>query len=244
MSTVRLTNPHSILATFRYRPRDVLEVRASAGKGNESWKDVVTLARDHGVPVKDPLPPQQRKAHARDDGGRIGTTFAIVRERTPVELEDLFAPPITRGLWLALDQIQDPHNVGAIFRTAAFFGVQGIVLTQDKSAPVTATVYDVAAGGVESVPFVLQTNLVQALKVAKKRDMWVLGTSEHADLPLAEIDRDRRWLLVLGNEEKGLRRLTLENCDQTCQIPPRGDVTSLNVSVAAGVLISTLTAPL
>lgn len=241
MKSVKLTNPHSVLAALAKRPHDVLEIRASASRGNDAWKDVVAVARDHGISVQDPLPPTQRRHQQNEDGGRLGTTFGIVREKLPTTLADLFADPVQRGIWLALDQLNDPHNVGAVFRSAGFFGVKGIILTQDKSAPITQTVYDVAAGGLESVPYVLQTNLVQALNTAKKSDMWVLGSSEHADMPLADVDRDRRWLLVIGNEEKGLRRLTLENCDQVCQIPCRGDVTSLNVSVATGVMLSHLT---
>lgn len=239
-STVRLTNPHSVLAALRHRAESVLEVHASATRSSEAWKEVVTQCRDLGIPVREPLPPSRHKGKQKRDGGRIGTTYGIVREKLPVSLAELFAPGVETGLWLALDQVQDPHNVGAVFRTASFFGVQGIILTQDKSAPVSATVYDVAAGGVESVPYVLQTNLSQAIKQAKASDMWVLGSSEHARTRLTEIAPDRRWLLVIGNEEKGLRRLTLDHCDQVCGIPPRGEVTSLNVSVAAGILISAL----
>ena len=144
-------------------------------------------------------------------------------------------------MWLALDQIQDTHNIGAIFRTAAFFGVEGLLLTRDRSAPLNATVYDVACGGIETVPFVVQTNLSRALEQAKRAGVWVLGSSEHAEQDVTEIERDRPWLLVLGNEEKGLRRLTLETCDAICRLTPRGKVGSLNVSVAAGVLTAMLT---
>ena len=241
MSTLKVMNPHSVLAALQTRPGDVLEVHASSARGTEAWKDVVAIARDHRIPVREPLERSRRRGKHGDDGGRVGTTFGVIREKTPVALKDLFADSSSRGVWLALDQIQDPHNLGAVFRTAGFFGIRGIIITQDKSAPISATVYDVASGGIEAVPHVLQTNLVRAINEAKKREMWVLGSSEHAELPLREIDRDRRWLVVIGNEEKGLRRLTLENCDQVCQIPPLGDVTSLNVSVAAGILMAQLT---
>jgi 23S rRNA (guanosine2251-2'-O)-methyltransferase len=145
------------------------------------------------------------------------------------------------GLWLALDQIQDPHNVGAVFRTAAFFGIRGIVLTRDRSAPINATVYDVASGGMEHVPFSSLPNLSRAIEQAKEAGLWALGASEHAERDVSEIPHDRPWLLVLGNEEKGLRRLTFENCDDVCRLSARGSVGSLNVSVAAGVLMAILT---
>lgn len=150
------------------------------------------------------------------------------------------ADEASSGLWLALDCLQDPHNVGAIFRTAAFFGVRGILLTKDRSAPMTPTVYDVAAGGVESVPFCQVPNLARAMETAKEAGLWLLGTSEHASSSYADVQRDRAWLLVIGNEEKGLRRLTLDNCDVICGIPPQGDVTSLNASVAAAIMIARL----
>jgi len=170
---------------------------------------------------------------------------AIVRERPDVPLEELFANAATRadghGLWLALDNLQDPHNVGAIFRTAAFFGLQGIVVTKDRSAPLSGVAYDVAAGGLEHVPFTIVPNLARAVAVAKESGLWVLGTSEHAADDVTQVDRGRPWLLIVGNEEKGMRRLTTEHCDCVCRIAPRGDVTSLNVSVATGILIATLT---
>ncbi len=242
MTTIKMMNPHSALAALKHRPHDVLEVRASMSQSSDAWKDVALTAKSCGISVQEPLQKTQRRSNKskNDTGGRVGTTFAVVREKAAITLDELFGDDSPRGIWLALDRLQDPHNVGAVFRTAGFFGVKGIILTQDKSAPLSGASYDVAAGGVESVPFVLQTNLVRALEVSKKNEMWVLGSSEHAEMPLSEVDHDRRWLVVIGNEEKGLRRLTLENCDMTCKIPPQGDVTSLNVSVAAGIMMATL----
>jgi len=243
MSSLKLTNPHSVLAALQTRPQDVLEVHASAARSNEGWLRVLDEARGHRVPIREPLHREHGGRRHNDDGGRVGTTFAVVRERTGIPLKDLFAPSVSKGIWLAFDQLQDPHNVGAVFRTAAFFGVQGILLTVDRSAPVSATVYDVASGGVEFVPFTLQTNLARGIDVAKEHDMWVLGTSEHAEMNLHDVDPDRRWLIVIGNEERGLRRLTLDRCDQVCRIPPVGQVDSLNVSVAAGIMMSTISRP-
>ena len=239
-STLKLTNPHSVLAALESRPQDVYEVHASARRSNDAWKRVVHLANDYRIAVREPLDRSTGGRKQNSDGGRLGTTYAVVRPRAGVPLDELYGRDVPRGIWLALDQLQDPHNVGAVFRTAAFFDVQGIVLTVDRSAPLSPTVYDVASGGLEHVPFTLQTNLAQAMKAAKQSDMWVLGTSEHAEQSLDQIDRDRRWLVVIGNEEKGLRRLTLEKSDQTCRIDCHGKVTSLNVSVAAGIIMAGL----
>jgi 23S rRNA (guanosine2251-2'-O)-methyltransferase len=238
--------------------------------GRDAWAKVVQVAREKRVKIvasagggsggqskgKSQLHPQRGNAQRAplaqqngggDDqaGGRVGAAEAIVKPRPGITAEELFegAPKRAggKGLWLALDSLTDPHNVGAIFRAASFFGVQGVLLTQERSAPLTGTVYDIACGGMEYVPFVLQTNLQRGFEVAKEAGLWILGTSEHAKGSFRTVERDRPWILVVGNEEKGMRRLTEEACDVVCQIPAVGDVTSLNVSVASGILISHLT---
>jgi 23S rRNA (guanosine2251-2'-O)-methyltransferase len=157
-------------------------------------------------------------------------------------VDELFVGTITEtpGLWLALEQLQDPHNVGAIFRTAAFFGVKGIVLTRDRSAPLSATVFDVASGGLEYVPFAIASNLSRAINLAREAGINVIGTSEHAKRMVEQTPLDQSHLLIFGNEEHGLRRVTSESCDELVRLAPRGPIQSLNVSVAAGVCMSRL----
>jgi 23S rRNA (guanosine2251-2'-O)-methyltransferase len=256
---LELKNPHSILAALDARPRDVTEIRLTMNQPSGAWADVVELAEQHQVAIN----------HVRDNdrsgGGRrnknapkterVGVASALIKEHSGVDLNHLLrvdqnAPSSDAdcesdnvphpGLWLALDCLYDPHNVGAIIRTAGFFGVRGVVLTKDRSAPLNSTVYDVAAGGMEAVPFSIVQNLSRTIDVAKKNGLWLLGTSEHAKDDISEIKSDRPWLLVLGNEEKGLRRLTQDSCDMLCSIKGPGSVTSLNVSVAAAVCISQL----
>ncbi len=245
---LELRNPHSVLAALKHRPDDVREIRVPAGKPYGVWADIAEMARRQGISVV----AQQVDAGARrgkktqGKSERVGIATAMVCEHPGIQKpEKLLSAAEESGqnaasLWLALDCLQDPHNVGAIFRTAAFFGVKGILLTKDRSAPMTATVYDVAAGGVESVPFCLVPNLARSLETAKKAGLWLLGTSEHEATSYVDVQPDRQWLLVIGNEEKGLRRLTLDNCDVVCGIPPQGDVTSLNASVAAAIMIARL----
>jgi 23S rRNA (guanosine2251-2'-O)-methyltransferase len=232
-----LKNPHSVLAAIETRPADVLEVRANLKTASDGWRSVADAAHAHRIPVRPPMPTRDVRGK---DGGRVGGSEAVVRERESAPLEALFGTEAPSGLWLALDRLQDPHNVGAIFRTASFFGVKGIVLTRDQSAPMTSAVYDVASGGTEYVPFAILPNLVRAIEISKEAGMWVLGTSEHAEKDVKEIDRDRKWLMVVGNEEQGMRRLTGEHCDEVCRLTPRGGVTSLNVSAATAVLIAAL----
>ena len=234
-----LRNPHSVAAILETRPTDVLEIRSSGSSGNDSWAEVIAVAKQRRIPVvaRGQMPAGRRGG---DQGRRSATVEAIVKPKSEVALESLFSDTDVRGIWLALDHIQDVHNMGAVIRSAAFWGVKGIVLTKDQSAPLNDAVYDVASGGVEYVPICVVNNLVRGINAAKKSDVWVLGTSEHAKRDISEVDRDRRWLVVVGNEEKGLRRLTRENCDELCRLTPRGKVTSLNVSVAAGSMLALL----
>lgn len=235
---LHLKNPHSILAVLQSRPQDVYEIRLP-GPVDGTWRQVRSSATEIGVKVAG----GNRTSRRQSRTGRAGGAEAVVRERRAVTVQDLFANVPETGLWLALDRVQDPHNVGAIFRTAAFFGVRGILLTRDRSAPLTDTVYDVASGAVEHVPFCLPANLSRALDLARKANLWIMGATEHADTGLDGVSADRPWLLVLGNEERGLRRLTLDKCDVTCSIPSAGNVTSLNVSVAAGIFLQKLATP-
>ena len=232
---LHLKNPHSILAVLQIRPQDVYEIRLPDPVAGP-WRRVRSSAAEIGVKVSG----ETRASRRQRRTGRTGGAEAVVRERRAVPVQDLFANAPETGLWLALDRVQDPHNVGAIFRTAAFFGVRGILITRDRSASLTDTVYDVASGGVEHVPFCFPVNLSRALDLARKANLWILGATEHADTGLDRIVADRPWLLVLGNEERGLRRLTLDKCDATCGIPSTGPVASLNVSVAAGILMQKL----
>lgn len=218
--SVTLKNPHSILEVLKVRPKDVMELSLPSQK-NDYWDAVEAEAKKNKVAIHK---------------GEVG---AKVRERNAVTKEKLFeAPESGYGLWLALDCLQDPQNLGAIFRTAAFFGVRGILMTRDRSAPMTGTVYDVASGGVEYVPYASESNLAQVLGYAKENSIWILGSSEHAKKSFREFTLDRNWCLVIGNEETGMRRLTQDICDELCTIPSKGPTTSLNASVAAGVLVS------
>ena len=240
MSLLHLKNPHSVLAALEVRPHDVVEVRVPPRTPSDAWREVATQAARRGVAVKSILPSDKPRGRRDEKSSREGGTEGLIKERQETDFDKLFADAKERpGLWLALDTLQDPHNVGAIFRTAAFFGVRGIVLTKDRSAPLSATVYDVASGGMELVPF-HSANLNQAINVAKEAGLWTLGTAEEATQDVTQIPRDRSWLIVMGNEEQGLRRLVREHCDEICRISGQGGLTSLNVSVATGVMLGLL----
>lgn len=248
---LELKNPHSVYEAIKKRPVDVIEIVVRSQKPEGMWEKVIELAKTSGIAVRsgsmgtEPKQSRQRGKTKADafKQERAGTAFGIVKSKHNDSLDTVLhnENPDANGLWLALDCLQDPHNVGAIFRTAAFFGVKGMIVTQDRSAPMNGTVYDVATGGVEHVPFSVETNLSRALSKAKDSGLWILGASEHAEQSISEIKPDRPWLLVIGNEEKGIRRLTRDHCDMLCSVPAIGNVTSLNASSAAAVMISNLT---
>jgi 23S rRNA (guanosine2251-2'-O)-methyltransferase len=116
-------------------------------------------------------------------------------------------------------------------------------MTKDQSASVNGTVCDVSAGGTESVPFSVVPNLAQAMARAQESGIWVLGTCERAESSIYDVAADRNWMLVVGNEGQGMRRLTRERCDQLVSMPPRGAVGSLNVATAAAACLSVLCSP-
>ncbi len=239
---LELRNPHSILAAIHRRPRAVKSLRLQSPQPPEPWDSLAEAARHKAIPVT-VAPPDDRRGPRRETE-RIGAGSALVEPPSPVPLDQLLQPgPSPRNLWLALDQIQDPQNLGALFRLAGFFNVRGIVLTKDRSAPVNGTVCDVAAGGVEHVPFSVVANLAQTLQRATDSSIWVLGTCERATSSIYQIPRDRSWMLVLGNEGTGLRRLSRERCDQLASLPPLGPVPSLNVATAAAACLAVLAQP-
>lgn len=242
---LELRNPHSIRAALEVRPRAVKLVQVTSEHPGESWDPVIQLARSQGVPVRIGAADQRGSRGGHRDTERTGAGFANVEPPSPVPLEILMSHSDgdQNGLWLALDQIQDPQNLGALFRLAGFFGVRGIVLTKDRSASVNGTVCDVAAGGAEHVPFAVVANLAQALEKAQENQIWILGTCERSNSSIYQIQRDRNWMLVLGNEGNGLRRLTREKCDQLVSLPPVGAVPSLNVATAAAACLAVLSRP-
>jgi len=247
---LELTNPHSVLAALKQRPAAVHAVRLPASGAGPAWEAVTQAARDAGVPVRKGGPPpesQRRRRAGAPKQGREGGACGEVEEREPVSLDVLLQGAKQRdgglGLWLAFDLIQDPRNLGAAFRAAAFFGVAGVLLTRDRSAPLTAVSYDTASGGMEHVPYSWAANLVGDLKVFKQAGVWVLGAAEEAKSDVHRVARDRPWILVIGNEESGLRRLTRQNCDDLCKVTAQGEIGSLNAATATAVLLSALRRP-
>jgi len=157
----------------------------------------------------------------------------LARVETCLRRAGLDGPPFL----LVLDGVQDPHNLGACLRTADAAGVQAVIVPRDRAAGITPVVRKVACGAAETVPVFTVTNLARSLRVLKEAGVWIFGASDDADRTLYDTDLRGPLALVLGGEGKGLRRLTRELCDYLVAIPMAGRVESLNVSVAAGVLL-------
>ena len=162
----------------------------------------------------------------------------VVAEVDPYPYADpagLLAAP--DALVVALDQVQDPHNLGAVCRSAEAVGAAGLVIPSRRSAAVTAAVAKASAGAVEHLPVARVTNLADWLTQAKDLGAWVYGAEVSAAAPYAQADLSGKVVLVLGGEQRGLRRRVSETCDLLISIPVRGRIGSLNVSAAAAVLL-------
>ncbi len=153
------------------------------------------------------------------------------------DLDDAIART-EQGGWLVLDGVTDPHNLGACMRSAAAFGVNGVIVPKDASASINATVMKSSAGTALNTPFYRVTNLARAVSALQKAGFWVYGADGgEGSQSLADTAFDSRWVLIMGSEGKGMRQKTRDYCDYVVSIPMAANVESLNVSVACGILL-------
>ena len=165
---------------------------------------------------------------------------AIIREvkNKHVTIEDIVETDKSEPfLFLILDGIEDPHNLGACFRVADAMGVDAIVCPKDNAVGLNSTVRKVASGGADSVPFVVVTNLARTIRYLKEKGVFIYGTDDEASNTIGQISFNGSVALIMGSEGKGMRRLTKELCDDIFSIPMLGQVESLNVSVASGICL-------
>ena len=193
------------------------------------------------------LPVKERFSGPRREHGKQARENRHVRD---VEKPEKSAPSLDEDelmaligqhefpLVLILDCVQDPHNLGAILRTADAAGVHVVVAPKDKAVGITETVRRISVGAADHVPFAQVTNLARTMEKLKDAGLWIVGTSDHAkSKSIYDLDLRGPLALVMGAEEKGMRRLTEENCDFLASIPMAGKVECLNVSVATGVCL-------
>jgi 23S rRNA (guanosine2251-2'-O)-methyltransferase len=210
-------------------------VRVKVGRRQDSrLQQVLTLAASRHVPV-DRVDPA-----ALDRASRNGVHQGIVAELTPprdLGLDDLVRSIAGPALLVVLDGIEDPHNVGAIVRTVDAAGAHGVVRQTRRAAALDAVAAKASAGAVAHVPVVDVVNIARAIEELKALHVWTVGLAGDASRTYDAIDFTQPTAIVLGAEGSGLRRLVRESCDFTTAIPMRGRVASLNVSVAAGVVL-------
>lgn len=166
-------------------------------------------------------------------------TVAAMRERKFLTVEDLLASRgrFDRKFFLALDGVEDPHNLGALLRSADGAGVDGVLLPERRSAPITGVVAKTSAGASEHVPIARITNITRSLEQLKKANVWIIGLDERGTPDYTDFDFNVDCCLVLGAEGTGLHDLVKKNCDHLLRIPMAGSVSSLNVSVAGAVVM-------
>ncbi|GAA0304670.1 23S rRNA (guanosine2251-2'-O)-methyltransferase [Gracilibacillus halotolerans] len=165
---------------------------------------------------------------------------ALVAAYEYATLDDLYDRANSKGespFFLILDEIEDPHNLGSILRTADATGVHGLIIPKRRSVGLTETVAKTSVGAIEHIPVARVTNIVQTIKELKEQNIWVVGTEMKATEDYRKLDGSLPIALVIGNEGKGISRLVKENCDWTVSLPMKGHVSSLNASVAASLLM-------
>ncbi len=200
------------------------------------------MARAAGVPIQ--FVPQNRLNEISGRAVHQGVV-AIVSPVAYLDLDDLLssiAPTLddvraTKPILLMLDELQDPHNFGAILRSSVGAGAAGVIVPDRNMAPLSATAVKASAGAALRIPIARVGNLAQAIVQVKERGYWVVGAAGEADQIVWETDWDRPLVLVLGSEGSGLRPIIRQGCDELVSIPLRGPVESLNASVAAGILL-------
>lgn len=173
------------------------------------------------------------------DGNHQGVVAELLPGRSfnEKDLYELVQRDQQVPLVLVLDGVTDPHNLGACLRTADAAGVTALVVPKDNSASLTETARKVASGAAETVPLIAVTNLARCLKKLQELGLWVTGTAGEAVIDIYSADLRGPRVIVMGAEGKGMRRLTRESCDELVKIPMHGEVSSLNVSVATGVIL-------
>ena len=206
------------------------------GPAEGAMQTVLRLAKDHHTPVR--FLSRQRLDQLSQTGKHQGV-IAQAAAFSYAEIDDLFARAAEKGedpFFILLDQIEDPHNLGAIIRTANLAGAHGVIIPKDRAVGLTATAAKASAGAIHFTPVVKVTNLARTMEELKKRGLWFV-CADMDGTPMTSLSMTGPIGLVIGAEGSGVSRLVKEKCDMTASIPMKGEIDSLNASVAAGVLM-------
>jgi 23S rRNA (guanosine2251-2'-O)-methyltransferase len=236
-SSQLITGLHSVRTALKHGAESVLEVWVEARRRDRRIRELIGLVKEAGVRLhqvdREEL---ERLVPGTNHQGVAARTLApVARDEKALQrfVEELESPPFL----LILDGVQDPHNLGACLRTADAVGVDAVITPKDRAAGLTPTACKVASGAAEQVPFFQVTNLSRTLHWLQQQGIRLVGAAGEAETSLYQADLKGPLGVVMGAEEKGLRRLTREACDLLVRLPMKGTVESLNVSVAAGVTL-------
>lgn len=235
---------HAVHSVLCARPFDVIQLWLQANRNDKKIHEIKSLAKKHNIFYKEISSVDLQKL-AGEDARHQGVVLSA--RATPEWSEEKLMQYIKnsnqRIVLLVLDGVQDPHNLGACLRSANAFGVVAVIAPKDRAASLTDTAKKAACGAAEHTPFITVTNLQRTLQQLQTLGIWFVGLDADASLCLNEIDLKRNIGIVMGGEGSGLRRLTREQCDFLAKIPMQGSVSSLNVSVATGIVLYELQKP-
>lgn len=217
--------------------RSINKLLIAKGEQQGSIREIIALAKEKGIIMQTV---DKNKLDAIVHGLRHQGVLAYASPIDYVDVDDILHAAEKKGeepFLLLLDEIEDPHNLGAILRTADAVGVHGVLIPKRRSCPLSATVAKTSAGAIEYVPVARIGNIAQTINMLKKRNMWVVGADMDGTQNYYDADLKGALVLVIGNEGKGISRLTKELCDFLVKIPMRGRINSLNASVAGSILM-------
>jgi len=237
MKLSKLFGLHSVQAALDYAPQKIKRAWVDGQRQDQRLKELIEALLALGI---EPEKTDRKKLDRFSDGKNhqgIVIEIALPGELSESELKTAVETLPETALLLVLDNVQDPHNLGACLRTADAAGVQGVIITKDNATGITPTVCKVASGAAETVPVYQVTNLSRTLRWLKEQGFWIMGAAGETGLSVYQADFTVPMALVVGAEGKGLRRLTREQCDLLVSLPMLGKVESLNLSVATGVFL-------
>lgn len=226
---------HAVSALINAQSDLILEIYVIAGRNDERVRQIIEQAEAQQIK----LAKLSRKDLENIVGGASVHQGVVAKTRAYKGLDESILKELLAQdgdtLFLILDGVQDPHNLGACLRSSNAFGVSAVIAPHDRACGLTPVVRKVACGGAELTPFVQVKNLSRTLKWMQEQGVWIVGLAGECEAPLSEIDLTGNIALVLGSEGQGLRNLTQKHCDYVAKIPMVGQVESLNVSNAAAI---------
>lgn len=225
-----LAGIHAVREALR-AGRPIERVSIARGAGGARLQEIIDLCRQAGVPVRfEPREALDRMSRAAPHQGVV----AVAAAQRASKLEDVLA---RAGLLVVLDGVEDPHNFGAIIRTAYAAGATAVVAPERRAAPLSEAAAKAAAGALSLLPVVRVTNINRALEEMKQAGFWIYGVDERGSTAYYEAEYSDPAAVVFGGEGRGLHELTRKRCDFLLRIPMAGQIASLNVSVAAGIVL-------